>query len=157
MELRLRFMAKVKQSASGCWEWTAAIQQATGYGRFGMNGQTTYAHRASWMIFKGPIPAGLYVCHRCDNRICVNPDHLFVGSASQNMKDAARKGRVVIPARSYASDESHQPAKLTNAEVLEIRRSSLSAKELARTGKYQVSYEAIWLAKSGRSFRDVRA
>ncbi|HEV8261834.1 MAG TPA: HNH endonuclease signature motif containing protein [Burkholderiales bacterium] len=81
---------------SGCWEWVQSASRDH-YGNFGCKAlggsKNTSAHRASWMIHKGPIPSGLLVLHRCDNQLCVNPEHLFLGTNSDNQKDAYAKGR----------------------------------------------------------------
>lgn len=94
-----RFWEKVdKQTESGCWEWRSAIR-GNGYGAFFTHlideGRKCHgAHRYSWVMANGPIPDGLWVLHKCDNRICVNPDHLFLGDRVDNMRDAAKKQRV---------------------------------------------------------------
>lgn len=158
MKTRERFMAKVRQQDDGCWIWTAAIVKAVGYGRFGMPGNTVdYAHRAAWRLFRGEIPAGMYVCHRCDVRACVNPDHLFLGTHKDNMRDASDKGRVRIPRASYASDETHQVAKLTNEQVRIIRSADRRrgvASRLAR--EFGVSLSAVCYARAGHTFKDVQ-
>lgn len=149
-----RFMEKVERQADGCWLWMAA-GHPTGYGRFGIaSREVEFAHRASWRLFRGEIPRGLYVCHRCDVRRCVNPSHLFLGTHADNMKDASRKARVIIPRASYASDETHQVAKLTNEQVRQIRASSESSKNLA--ARFGVVPSTIWAAKTHRTFKDVR-
>ena len=96
-----RFWAKV-QKTSGCWEWTAAVFKTTGYGQFvyqvspGVRKVDT-AHRVSWALTHGPILDGLFVLHRCDNRKCVRPSHLFLGTAKDNSADMVRKGRGATP------------------------------------------------------------
>lgn len=91
-----RFEIKYKKVESGCWEWQGAIRnKKLGYGAFTLNGKPVDAHRASYMIYKGDIPDGTLVCHTCDNRKCVNPDHLFLGSYYDNALDALQKGRRV--------------------------------------------------------------
>jgi hypothetical protein len=148
-----RFMAKVDKQADGCWIWTACGHK-TGYGRFGLTSTNVeYSHRAAWRLMRGPIPARTLVCHTCDVRLCVNPDHLFLGSHHDNMRDASNKGRVVIPRASYCSDQTHQPAKLTNAQALAIRQSQDSLRVLAR--RYGVSKSAVHRVRTGVSFRGI--
>ncbi len=76
-----------------CWEWQGHLHD-NGYGRLTNRRNTGYAHRFMWEAFNGPISDGFDVCHHCDNRKCVNPDHLFLGSRKDNMKDAQIKGRL---------------------------------------------------------------
>lgn len=90
-----RFWRKVLRPADGCWTWTAATRN--GYGaigavRIGNTSYLAYAHRVSWHLAHGPIVGGLHVLHRCDNKRCVRPDHLFLGTHDDNMRDAAAKG-----------------------------------------------------------------
>lgn len=87
-----RFWALVDRDGDGCWEWCGALD-GHGYGRTWRDGGRFLAHRRAWECVNGPIPEGMFVCHKCDNPPCCNPDHLFVGTALDNMRDAIRKGR----------------------------------------------------------------
>ena len=114
------FWAKVEESPTGCWLWTG--KKDYGYGRVGINGQLYRTHRASAVDAKGDIPKGMFVLHTCDVRACVNPEHLYYGSHSDNMNDMVNRGRAAV-------GERHNSSKLTNEDVLTIDR-------LAQSGQY---------------------
>jgi hypothetical protein len=140
-----RFWPKVDQSGrpDACWPWLRG-RSKQGYGKFRLGGrgsQTVGAHRVAWELTHGPIPDGLWVCHRCDNPPCCNPGHLFLGTPTDNTADAFAKGRMRSPfeltpperrARGLRSGAHTHPerivrgeaqgaAKLTEPQVVEIR------------------------------------
>jgi hypothetical protein len=147
-----RFWSKVnKQAENGCWEWTAS-KRGRGYGQFKLDGTMATAHRVSWMLEHGPIPAGegyhgTCVLHRCDNPPCVNPDHLFLGTNADNMRDMAEKGR------QDAAGESNGRAKLTEADVHAIRADNRSPRAIA--AEYGVSQNQISLIKNRKRWTHI--
>lgn len=105
----------------GCWEW-AGTKSRAGYGYFKKPVRKhIYAHRFSWELAYGPIPEGMYVCHRCDNPPCVNPRHLFLGTAQDNTDDCVAKGRKSNLPPLPRRGEAHGGARLTAKQVAEIR------------------------------------
>jgi len=121
--IEYRFWSKVDKTSSlnGCWLWTASTAGTFGggYGQFWYNGRNHFAHRFSWIIKNGLIPEGLQVHHNCpggDNPLCVNPDHLWLGTQQDNMDDKVSKGR-----QSCLKGEKHCNAMLTELDILEIR------------------------------------
>ncbi len=117
-EVKVVLQQRSKKMPSGCIEWQGAIQRG-GYGNLRMRNKTTLVHRASWIVNKGEIPDGLCVLHRCDNRPCVNPDHLFLGTYADNNADCISKGRAK---RSDRKGENHHGAILGSKDILKIRK-----------------------------------
>jgi hypothetical protein len=149
-----RFLSKVTpEPNTGCWLWTGALAGG-GYGYLGRGGQgagNVQAHRASWEIHNGPIPDGLWVLHRCDNRQCVSPAHLFLGTQSDNMRDMVGKGRAAS-AETKARGERNAAAKLTAEQVTEIRAACAAGGRGIRTAlalKYGVCRTTITYAARG--------
>lgn len=149
--LRARFEAKVShEPMSGCWLWMAYLRP-TGYGRICIaRGHYLDAHRVAYSLYMGPIPSGLWVLHRCDNRACVNPDHLFLGTRQDNIDDAVRKGRA-------AAWRQFPHAKLSDDDVVAIATTRERPRGwLARVArKHGVSPGHIWNIVHGRSKRRV--
>lgn len=132
-ELKVRFWAKVdKRGPDECWEWTAGTQNE--YGKFYLKGRHVPAHRVSYELVKGPLPAPdarkkTHALHKCDNSLCVNPNHIFVGTHLDNMRDKVKKGR-------HVRGEKHPNSKLTRDDVIKMRNlrknKRLKYKDIAR-------------------------
>lgn len=115
MSAEARFWSKVEKT-DGCWIWLG-YPNRQGYGTIQVDGVRVRAHRFSWSLLNGPIPDGLCVLHTCDNPSCVRPDHLFLGTNLDNIKDRMGKQR-----STGSPGETHPLARLTNEQVYEIRR-----------------------------------
>lgn len=124
--VQARFDARYRVTENGCWIWTGA-KERWGYGRFYINGRSDGAHRASWMLHRGPIPDGLLVCHTCDTPACVNPEHLFCGTHADNNSDRSLKLRSHAP---YG--KGGRSRKLTEDQVQIARADNRSCAELGR-------------------------
>jgi hypothetical protein len=112
-----RFWSKVAVAGPDeCWEWQR-MRQRQGYGMYSVSGKMKYAHRVAWEFMHGPISDGLHVLHKCDNPPCCNPNHLFLGTHTDNMRDMFAKGRC-----HSARGERNVNSKLTEVIVKEMRR-----------------------------------
>jgi hypothetical protein len=98
-----RLLSGLAEAASGCWEWTHSCAKA-GYGAIKVDGVTRTVHTLSYELFVGPIPEGMFVLHRCDNRRCGLPGHLFLGTHQDNMTDAQLKGRAGMSGRKHSAE-----------------------------------------------------
>lgn len=139
-----------KDAANGCWLYTGN-RNKRGYGLFNPYGKLVQAHRFSYQQAFGEIPAGLFICHKCDNPPCVNPEHLFAGSRLDNSLDAKAKGRWKLLA---SHGERNHFASLTAEQVLQIRAehsSGARCSELSR--KYKRSETCIRLIIKQKSWR----
>jgi hypothetical protein len=153
-----RFWSRVATAGNDdCWLWTAA-KHTQGYGLCSYR-PNARAHRVAWELTKGPIPPGMMVCHKCDNPPCCNPNHLFIGTNTDNVVDMELKRR-----SKHVKGESHGASKLSEADVAEIRRrykprvghrpnSGVSQKKLAE--EYGVHRATIQLILSGKNWKHI--
>lgn len=112
------FNSRFVRSASECLEWTGNLNE-NGYGRFVFEGRQWFTHRLAYTLSVGPIPQGLFVCHRCDNPACGDPAHLFVGTSADNLADMRAKGRGFVPPPAKGS--AHPKTALADQDVYGIR------------------------------------
>lgn len=131
-----RFEEKIEKTDS-CWNWKSATDGR--YGVFWIHGRNSYAHRLSYLFYIGSIPEDMYVCHTCDNGMCVNPKHLFIGTAKDNAQDMSKKGRC-----RKQDGELNSMAKLTIGDIYSIKVMAIHGmpqKDIAK--KFNVKREAI--------------
>lgn len=132
---------------SGCWLWTGATAGRPRYGCVRFGKRKLRAHRVSWQIHRGRIPNGLLVCHNCDTPLCVNPDHLFLGTHADNQQDSVRKGR-----RPNQKGVANNQAKLTEREVAAIRADKRPQRQTA--ADYGIDQSQVSNIKRGKYWRD---
>ena len=142
-----RFFRRISpEPNSGCWLWDGRVDE-DGYGRYGIWKKSDFgAHRLAYEFYRGPIPDGMCVLHRCDVRCCVNPDHLFLGSTQDNTADRHTKGR-------SARGERDGNAKLTAEIVWAIRADTRTHKEIAAA--YRTSLANVSVIRARKTWREV--
>lgn len=132
---------------SGCLLWLLGTT-SDGYGRMVVNKKTVLTHRLAYELAKGPIPAGLAVCHKCDVPGCINPEHLWVGTLAENTADMDAKGR-----RGTTVGQACRRSKLTAEQVLEIRKDGRSYSVIGKS--YGVTKNTVYEIKSRRKWRHI--
>ena len=145
METKERFLSHaIPEPNSGCWIWEASYFNS-GYGRFAETSRkSTLAHRMAYTLFCGSIPHNSFVCHKCDNKSCVNPDHLFIGTPQDNSTDMVNKKR-------QAYGVKIRKLALTKEQAFHIANSAEPLNKLAE--KFGVSYGVVWGVKNGKSYK----
>lgn len=148
MNTMCRFMLHVEKTDGGCWLWRGARTEA-GYGTmFHRAGQNKMAHRVSWELHRGPLPRGAFVRHACDNRLCVNPDHLVLGDHWDNVQDMVDRGRSPHGEKHWNSRATGQQAKSIREEYA---AGQMSVRGLA--AKHGIGKTAVHAILTGRTWR----
>jgi hypothetical protein len=135
----------VKNQETECLEWTLHLNQG-GYGTMKHKQKFYMAHRAMWEFTNGPIPHGMVICHKCDNRKCINPDHLFIGTTQDNVDDKMSKGRFV-----KCPGEQCGTAKLTETQIAAIRMDTRAQHRIAKD--YGISQSNVCIIKQGDTWK----
>ena len=104
-----------------CWPWVGKAKANGGYGLLSVDGKACRAHRLAWELANGPIPAGLFCCHKCDNPACCNPSHIFLGTAADNLRDMREKSRDWNLSHAPALVERLRNAKIGKPRSIEVR------------------------------------
>ncbi len=145
------FWTHVEKTESGCWMWTGCTF-SNGYGRVRLKrNRTVVAHRLSWELTNGPIPEGMFACHKCDVRACVNPNHIFLGTDADNVRDCIEKCR-----RADLSGSKHPMAKLSEADIQIIRERRKAGEQLKQIAPdFGVTKQMICCITTGKNWTHV--
>ena len=155
-----RFWSKVNiLGKDDCWNWTAGID-TPGYGGFKYNGKKINSHVMTWILTNGEVPKGFWILHTCDNKLCCNPNHLFLGTPLDNVRDMIKKGRNVVTLKIHpelaARGEKASSAKLKAFQVIEIReklKQGFTLAELSR--EYKVDARLIAGIRDNKYWKSV--
>jgi HNH endonuclease len=135
---------------SGCILWTARNINNKGYAIVCWEGRKTLAHRLAWIAVHGPVPAGMHVCHRCDRPLCINPDHLFMGTRSDNMMDCSVKGRLKNPRMPGVANPK---AKITDEIAMQIYLASGKCSQIAK--RFNASWDLVARIKKRETWKHI--
>lgn len=156
MTIEERFFKKVKKTTS-CWLWEAGTRGKTGYGSFKYNKKVIDSHRMVWILTFGEIPTGMYICHTCDNRLCVNPSHLFLGTPKDNWLDGVNKGRISLShpkkfENNYISSQRKIKVEDAKEIVMLYKNTEITQDQLGK--RYNISSRAVRYILSGITYKN---
>jgi len=156
MSVKERLLSSANTNDKGvCWEWMKRINNH-GYGSIGVNGKTRLAHRVSFETFNFTIPNGLIVCHKCDNKKCINPEHLFLGTHKDNTQDMIKKCRQ-RPPEGQEHWHFNGKHKLRIVDVIKIKEQlSKGVSAVKISSEFNVTASSIYGIKSNKTWRHVR-
>jgi len=147
--VRARFLSHIKIMPNGCWNWNGSNDGHKGYGKMRLNGKMQRAHRVSYYLHKGPIPQGMDVLHKCiGNYKCVNPEHLYLGTDADNVRDIILQRR-----RPSRKGSKNNFAVLSDRDILNIRASDKRNVDLAK--EYNVTKQTIGRIKLFQTWKEV--
>lgn len=138
-----RFHSQISIDKNKCWNWNGDSQK-NGYGKFASHNKQWVTHRWSWIFHNGSIPIGLLCCHKCDNKKCANPDHLFIGTQKDNIQDALKKKRIPVGENRYG-------AKVTELQAIKILKDPRKCREIAKI--YSVAWSTIDCIKKRKKWK----
>lgn len=148
-EIANRFWEKVKKT-NGCWNWTASVDKPYGYGKFCIKYKNYKAHRIAYQLTNGYITRDQFVLHKCDNRRCVNPSHLYIGDQTQNMMDMISRNRNPFFLKGF----DHPKSRFSRKDILEIREKcrELSQKKVSKI--FNCGQQTISKIITGKRYAD---
>lgn len=157
-QVKIKLLSRIKKDDSGCWNFVGA--KRSGYGAVSINNKTYGTHRLSYLIFKGEL-GDKHVCHKCDNKACINPAHLFLGTHSDNMVDALNKGRMFIP-EGTPFEKGHRPesSSMYDEKALEVKNAINNRKEAKETlkdiaSRFDIKYQTVRDISAGRCYVNI--
>lgn len=149
--LKEKMAIRMRPAPNGCQEWSAYVDNH-GYGTFKLNGKVQKAHRLCWQAFYGEIPSGMCVLHRCDNRSCINPNHLFLGTHADNNADMIKKGRRKDGGKPMLGEKNGM-AKITEKQVFDIIELAKTRTQISIAKELKMSRSAIHKIVNRKSWK----
>lgn len=149
-------LERIDVQSSGCWIWTGNLSVRGTRARFNWGQSGEYAYRIAYRVFVGPIPDGLYICHHCDDGRCVNPDHLYAGTAKQNSADCHQRGRAVMPAMRGEEHPRAHPEEIVQQVRTAYADCELTKREVADLFGLSLATVDKWTKGETRGLEPIR-